>query len=422
VVASQILNKGGIIMPNNRRPPGWFNSDPNWSDTTIAERRQAQNTWDLLAEQEKSNQIAREKLELEKEKFEYMKKKDLKQDDNNTSISNEETLNIDKFKQLHLSNSVGINYSELELFFGLLEHGNIELLDEIQDIKSKIQNSNNEEERYKLEDKIESLELENEKFKEDVYVKFIIFRANHYNKRMEELFKELNFNIVAKNDDEYEFSKEDSQYFDFEDYKVCSDVFNEINEDRGTENDYINFIRKFINSNGKYSETDIKNESLCEELNVDYNSIMQFYNLLLDIKKVAKGKYDEWHDIRIPEFIKEIENNQPLIRANEKIKECYDNGIKILPDILVKYSILYKDELNDIEECPEDIKEIIYKRLNEFAEFRYTHYNESMELLLKEIDLKNMITLDIQKVRANGTTDDYIEYMNNYVRSRKGEV
>jgi len=45
-----------------------------------------------------------------------------------------------------------------------------------------------------------------------------------------------------------------------------------------------------------------------------------------------------------------------------------------------------------------------------------------MELLLKEIDLKNMITLDIQKVRANGTTDDYIEYMNNYVRSRKGEV
>ena len=104
--------------------------------------------------------------------------------------------------------------------------------------------------------------------------------------------------------------------------------------------------------------------------------IMQFYNLLLDIKKIAKEKYDEWHDVRIPEFIKEIENNQPLIRANEKIKECYDNGIEILPDILVKYSILYKEELNDIEECPEDIKEIIYKRLNEFAEFRYIHYNE----------------------------------------------
>ena len=286
----------------------------------------------------------------------------------------------------------------------------------------KIQNSNNEEERYKLEDKIMSLELKNEKFKEDVYIKFIIFRANYYNKRMEELFKQLKFNIITKNDEEYEFSKEDSQYFDFEGYKVCSDVFNEINEDRGTENDYINFIRKFITNNGKYSEKDMKNEGLCEELNVDYNSIMQFYNLLLDIKKIAKEKYDEWHDVRIPEFIKEIENNQPLIRANEKIKECYDNGIEILPDILVKYSILYKEELNDIEECPEDIKEIIYKRLNEFAEFRYTHYNESMELLLKEIDLKNMITLDLQKVRANGTTNDYIEYMNNYIRSMKGET
>ena len=152
-------------MPNNRRPPGWFNSDPNWENTTIAQRRQAQNTWDLLAEQEKSNQIAEEKLEIEKEKLEYMKQKDLKQNDNNTSISNKETLSMDKFKQLHLSNSVGINYSELELFFGILEHGNIELLNEIQDIKLKIQNSNNEEERYKLEDKIMSLELKNEKFK-----------------------------------------------------------------------------------------------------------------------------------------------------------------------------------------------------------------------------------------------------------------
>ena len=409
-------------MPNNRRPPGWFNSDPNWENTTIAQRRQAQNTWDLLAEQEKSNQIAEEKLEIEKEKLEYMKQKDLKQNDNNTSISNKETLSMDKFKQLHLSNSVGINYSELELFFGILEHGNIELLNEIQDIKLKIQNSNNEEERYKLEDKIMSLELKNEKFKEDVYIKFIIFRANYYNKRMEELFKQLKFNIITKNDEEYEFSKEDSQYFDFEGYKVCSDVFNEINEDRGTENDYINFIRKFITNNGKYSEKDMKNEGLCEELNVDYNSIMQFYNLLLDIKKIAKEKYDEWHDVRLPEFIKEIEDNQPLIRANKKIQDCYDSGIRIFPDILSSYLFLTKNDVDDIEKCPEDIKEILYKRLDDFNNFRSNHYNEQIESLFEKLELKNISNFDLKKIRMNGTVEEYIKYMDNYIESLKGDV
>lgn len=406
-------------MPNNRRPPGWFNSDPNWENTTIAQRRQAQNTWDLLAEQEKSNQIAEEKLEIEKEKLEYMKQKDLKQNDNNTSISNKEILSMDKFKQIHLSNSVGINYSELELFFGILEHGNIELLNEIQDIKLKIQNSNNEEERYKLEDKIMSLKLKNEKFKEDVYIKFIIFRANYYNKRMEELFKQLKFNIITKNDEEYEFSKEDSQYFDFEGYKLCSDVFNEIYEDRGTEKDYIHYIRKAIETNGMY---DYITESYCNDLNASYETIKQFYNELLDVKKIAKEKYDEWHDVRLPEFIKEIEDNQPLIRANKKIQDCYDNGIRIFPDILSSYLFLTKNDVDDIEKCPEDIKEILYKRLDDFNNFRSNHYNKQIESLFEKLKLKNISNFDLKKIRMNGTVEEYIKYMDNYIESLKGDV
>lgn len=55
-------------MPQNRRPPGWLpNGDPDWDGTTVAERRQAQNTYDLLVEQEKANELAKEKLQQDRE-------------------------------------------------------------------------------------------------------------------------------------------------------------------------------------------------------------------------------------------------------------------------------------------------------------------------------------------------------------------
>lgn len=400
-------------MPNNRRLPGWLNGDPDYEGTTIAERRQMQNTWDLLAEQEKANQIEQEKLE-------YIKQKDLKQNENNFNKGKEQIQDIEKIKQLCLCNSVGVSYSELELFFEILENGNIELLNKIQDIKLKLQNNNNEQEKYKLEYEQEAIILENENFKEKVYSNFVIFRANHYNNKMERLFKELNFNIVAINDEKYDFSSYDSEYFTFEGDKTCADVFNEIYEDRGTEEDYINFIRKSITSNGEYSEIDIKNEKLCRELNVDYGMIMKFYNLLLDIKKIAKEKYDEWNNVRVPQFLKEIEDNQPLIRSNIKIQECYDNAIQMLPDILVEYSSLLEKDIDNIENCPEDIREILHNRLMEFNEFRYMHYNEKIELLFRKLNLKKIDNLDLDKIKATGTINDYINYINNYIA--KGEL
>ena len=55
-------------MPRNQRPSGLFGEfDYGWEGTTLNERIQAQNQWDLLAEQEKANQIEQEKLEFMKE-------------------------------------------------------------------------------------------------------------------------------------------------------------------------------------------------------------------------------------------------------------------------------------------------------------------------------------------------------------------
>jgi len=396
-------------MPKNPRPGGIFGDmDYGWQGTTLNERIQAQNQWDLLAEQEKSNEIAREKLQLEKEKFEYMKQKDLKQNDE------KKNKNIDDFKYSQLCNLIGIQFYELEallkLFFNIIEYGNIELIKKIEEI----QNSNDEQDRYKLQDLLE----ENENYKETIYVNFLTFRVNHYNRRMENLFKELKFNIVTENDEDYEFTEGESEYFTFKGSRTCTDVFNEINEDRGTEKDYIEFIKKFNEKNGLYSEE----EQLCDELNINYSIVKQFYDLLLDIKTIAKKKYDEWHDIRVPEFVKEIEDNQPLIRANREIKECYDNGIRILPNILSNYLFLSRNDIDDINECPEDIKEILYARLNDFNNFRYNNYNKEVELLFQKLKLEGIEKLNLNNVIAEGSIDSYVEYMNNYVKSMKGDI
>lgn len=50
-------------MPKNSRPGGIFgNLDYDMKGTTLAERRQMQNTWDLLAEQEKANELEKERI------------------------------------------------------------------------------------------------------------------------------------------------------------------------------------------------------------------------------------------------------------------------------------------------------------------------------------------------------------------------
>lgn len=137
---------------------------------------------------------------------------------------------------------------------------------------------------------------------------------------------------------------------------------------------------------------------------------------MLDIKKIAKEKYDEWNNVRVPQFLKEIEDNQPLIRSNIKIQECYDNAIQMLPDILVEYSNLLEKDIDNIENCPEDIREILHNRLMEFNEFRYMHYNEKIELLFRKLNLKKIDNLDLDKIKATGTIND----INNYIA--KGEL
>ena len=292
----------------------------------------------------------------------------------------------------------------IDKFFQLIREGNPKILEEIENIKSSKENSVDLsiEEANALNDKLSVLESENEKYVDDIYDMFIVFRIEHYNKKMEDFLKHLKNSIIIEFDEMFDTPNEE---------RPCNEVFAEIREDRGTENDYINYINNVVSSNGNY---DNKKQEICNEVNVDYSIIKEFYNSMTDIKKIAEDKYKDWHEVRLPAFVKEIEDNQPLIRANKNIQDCYDNGIRIFPDILSKYSFLSKNDLENLDDCPEDIKEIIQNRLNEFESFRYNHYNKQFEDVLTKLKLKYINELDKNSIIANGTVEDYIEYMKNY--------
>lgn len=171
-------------MPQNRRPPGWLVTDPDWEGTTRAERRNAQNTYDLLVEQEKANDLAQEKL---------------KQDRENAAMQAQATIQAerDKFlyqallqqsqqnyeeeqRKIRLCDDLGIDYEDIKEFDIYLYAGNgdknnkIDELDEIISKKEKLLNNyrndkpdeKNIREQYKRQ--ISSIESEIRSAKKDI--------------------------------------------------------------------------------------------------------------------------------------------------------------------------------------------------------------------------------------------------------------
>lgn len=123
-------------MPNNRRPSGWlYNGDPDYKGTTVAERRHMQNTWDLLAEQEKANQIELEKIEQDRinnnnlidtiERSNKLNK--LMNEANNKALLETERLKTERLQLEHyykICDDIGIDYEDIKLFLNNLEKSN----------------------------------------------------------------------------------------------------------------------------------------------------------------------------------------------------------------------------------------------------------------------------------------------------------
>lgn len=141
-------------MPRNVRPSGWYyDGNPDYKNTTVAERRQMQNTWDLLAEQEKANDLTREKIKQEKinndnlidaiNKSNLINKKI--NDDNNQTLKEIEDMKLERLKLEHyykICEAKGIDYDDIKLFLQKLQESNPNILNEINTLNKKLEDLN----------------------------------------------------------------------------------------------------------------------------------------------------------------------------------------------------------------------------------------------------------------------------------------
>ena len=159
-------------MSRNQRPNGLFGEfDYGWEGTTLNERIQAQNIWDLLDAQEKANQIEQEKLNLMKEQA-Y-----------ENSLSQEEELQ-DQVKQdqedyrRRLCEDLGISYIDFKEFLSIYNIDKEEIKRQIilesikegqkviNELKENLENL--EPNTKKLKRKVERIKSENTKLSKSI--------------------------------------------------------------------------------------------------------------------------------------------------------------------------------------------------------------------------------------------------------------
>lgn len=234
----------------NERPGGILGDWKfGWDGTTLSERIQAQNVWDLGKAQEEANEIARQQLELDKQKYieqqennkidlEYTRKQVTESLCNQIGINGKDFLTyVDLLKQQSNSTNIKYEISKLEKF--LDDSKNTRLVNKILiyfimlicipilvpvlsiwfDIdnssmpiyitsfvivtilltniycylKDKIQmNKLNYYSKQDIKNKIQQLQQQKEDKENEPYNKFYSFRVTHYNKDFENILRKVN--------------------------------------------------------------------------------------------------------------------------------------------------------------------------------------------------------------------------------------
>ena len=203
-------------MPRNQRPGGLFGEfDYGWEGTTLNERIQAQNIWDLLEAQEKANQIEQEKLNLMKE-----------QAYENSLSQKEELQDQDKQDQedyrRRLCEDLGISYIDFKEFLSIYNIDKEEIKRQIilesikegqkviDELKENLENL--EPNTKKLKRKVERIKSENTKLSKSIISRSLnkakikdneetITAIEAQIKKVEDEFKNSKDNIKAEIED-----------------------------------------------------------------------------------------------------------------------------------------------------------------------------------------------------------------------------
>ena len=198
-------------MPKNIRPYGWFDTgDPAYKGTTVAERRQMQNTWDLLEQQEIANKLKEQELELEKQKLIQKEESDERLAQailDNKTKELQEAIELQYMKQEHdlymrnlsLCDKLNISYDLLSKFKQYLNQSDYDnelklLHNEIRDKESYLKTLHRNAPK---DDNIELWSKERELQDKENNVNKLSFNIFHpiktllYNRRINELKREI---------------------------------------------------------------------------------------------------------------------------------------------------------------------------------------------------------------------------------------
>lgn len=241
-------------MPRNQRPSGLFGEfDYGWEGTTLSERIQAQNQWDLLEAQEKANKLAQEKLDLEKAKY----KNYLEQ---NEQLQEQAKIIQEEESKKKLCENLGISYTDLKEFLLLFNIDKEEIKRQIiaksikdgqavikgleEDLKNLKPNTK------KLVDKIKQLENENNKLSKSIISKVLNKSKIEDNKMVIDAIKTQ----IKKVEHEFESSKDDIELEIKNKIENCTanikelqDYLDKPNNERTVKQDFEEFRRSHYN-------------------------------------------------------------------------------------------------------------------------------------------------------------------------------
>lgn len=383
-------------MPQNRRPPGWLpNGDPDWDGTTVAERRHAQNTYDLLVEQEKANELAKEKLQQDRENAEKIAKtvKEAEEDrfENELYIQQQQN-ELDKEMRYHkLCDELGLNYDEIKKLSLWVNQPTNEQLNMLYEAEKRYNNF------FIKNDNIKKLTQE----KQELQNKYKDTKSN---------IKELNINI------------NNSHYYQVDGIKDIKG---------GKEKSLKKHIQKNKKKITHFTFYIFLITTIAIGLGLLNNKFMLIsliFGAILDLiiyiplKKYKKeikliSQAIEHGKNEIKSNDNANEKNKKMLNAISKQLNDLDYKIQDAKDTQIKNELQYNDEYCETEKEKNNILNHInskngYSFNGElFNDFRKKHYNSDVERLFRKLEIKNFAHILEDEIISNGTIDDYNKFI-----------
>jgi len=358
--------------------------DPKYNGLSSEERmRQHERDlllWEQQEAQKESNEIARQQLEEERQyRIEQMEQErenaeriaaatiQAEQDRFNNELQLEmlRQANENEQRKIRLCDDLGVDYEEIKIFDNYLKTGNEESTNKINELIELIQIQSNVLSEYKL------------------------------NKPSEEKCKET----VEKQIQEIQYKIKQNNYDDGT--KVLKFSINVL------------LFTVVILFGVMFLTMGLGIISVCLLLAVGVFNFI--WDLVSKSRKNAKEKplkeeirkLEDKKEQRVSEF--RANKEQILLEYNQNVSNCTKE---------------LEEFINEKEKLEQENKQIQCDKYNDFMEFRTTHYNEDMELLLKKLKLDSLTAMDTVFMATNGDIEDCstkkgtVKDYNKYIREK----